>query len=49
MTETNELYDYARRSATVNPNYGNPTGYQARQSVCLTADTSFKRLFLHAA
>ena len=43
-TETNELYDYSRDSRGlegVNPNYGQPTGFQGRQSVRLTARYEF--------
>ncbi len=43
-TETNELYDYSRASSGlegINPNYGNATGFQGRQSVRLTARYEF--------
>lgn len=43
-TETNEVFDYSRATSGpegVNPNYGNATGYQSRQSVRLTARYEF--------
>jgi hypothetical protein len=43
-TETNELFDYSRATSGpegINPNYGNPTGFQSRQSVRLTARYEF--------